>query len=132
MELNLLRLKKKIAAGADFLLTQPVFDLAGFTRWMDSVRAAGLDKRAAIIASVLPLTSVEQAEHLRQQQTYGPLDETVVARLASAPDAAKEGLAMAAEIAAKLKTMPGVRGIHILSGGCEALAGQVIEAAGLA
>jgi hypothetical protein len=39
---------------------------------------------------------------------------------------------MAAEIAAKLKTVAGVRGIHILSGGCEALAGKVIEAAGLA
>ena len=131
LELNLLRLRKKIAAGVDFLLTQPVFDLAGFSLWMDSVRAAGLDKRAAIIASLLPLTGVGQAEDLRQRQTYGPIDETVVARLGSAPDAAKEGLAMAAEIAAKLKTVPGVRGIHILSGGCEALAGRVIEAAGL-
>ena len=99
LELNLLRLKKKIAAGADFLLTQPVFDLAAFTAWMDAVRAAGLDKRAAIIASVLPLTSVEQAESLRQRQTYGPLDEAVVARLAGASDPAKEGLAMAAEMA---------------------------------
>ena len=132
LELNLLRLRKKIAARVDFLLTQPVFDLAGFTLWMDSVRAAGLDKRAAIIASVLPLTGVDQAEDLRQRQTYGPIDETVVARLGSASDAAKEGLAMAAEMAAQLKTVPGVRGIHILSGGCEALAGKVIEAAGLA
>jgi len=132
LELNLLRLKKKIAAGVDFLLTQPVFDLAGFTLWMDSVRAAGLDKRAAIIASVLPLTSVDKAEALRQRQTYGPLDEAVIARLGMASDAAKEGLAMAAEIAAQLKTVPGVRGIHILSGGCEALAAGVIEAAGLA
>jgi hypothetical protein len=39
---------------------------------------------------------------------------------------------MAAEIAVQLKAIPGVRGIHILSGGSEALAGQVIEAAGLA
>ena len=132
LELNLLRLKKKIAAGVDFLLTQPVFDLAGFTLWMDSVRAAGLDKRAAIIASVLPLTSVDKAEALRQRQTYGPLDEAVIVRLGKASDAAKEGLAMAAEIAAQLKTVPGVRGIHILSGGCEALANGVIEAAGLA
>jgi methylenetetrahydrofolate reductase (NADPH) len=132
LELNLLRLKKKIAARVDFLLTQPVFDLAGFTLWMDSVRAAGLDKRVAIIASVLPLTSVDKAEALRQRQTYGPLDEAVIARLGMASDAAKEGLAMAAEIAAQLKTVPGVRGIHILSGGCEALANGVIEAAGLA
>ena len=131
LELNLLRLKKKIAAGVDFLLTQAVFDLAGFTLWMDSVRAAGLDERAAIIASVLPLTSVDKAESLRQRQTYGPLDEAVVTRLGKASDAAQEGLAIAAEMAAQLKTVPGVRGIHILSGGAEALAGGVIDAAEL-
>ncbi len=55
LELNLLRLKKKVAAGADFVLTQPVFDLAAFAQWMDAVRAAGLDQRTAIIASVLAL-----------------------------------------------------------------------------
>ncbi len=132
VELNLLRLKKKISAGADFLLTQPVFDLAAFIRWMDAVRAAGLDQRVAIIASVMPLTSVEEAESLRQRKTYGPLDDTVMARLSGASDPAKEGLAMAAGIAAQLKTVPGVRGIHILCGGYEELAGRVIEAAGLA
>ena len=50
MELSLLRLRKKIAAGADFLLTQAVTDLAGFTRWMDAIREAGLDQKVAIIA----------------------------------------------------------------------------------
>jgi 5,10-methylenetetrahydrofolate reductase len=132
LELNLLRLKKKVAAGADFLLTEAVFDLAGFNLWMDAVREAGLDKKTAIIASVLPLASVEKAEALRRRQTCGPLDEAVIARLAKASDPASEGVAMAAAMAAQLKTIPGVRGIHILSGGCEALAAGVIEAAGLA
>jgi methylenetetrahydrofolate reductase (NADPH) len=132
LELNLLRLKKKIAAGADFVLTQPVFDLDGFTRWMDAVRSAGLDQRAAFIASVLPLTSAAQAESLRRRRAYGPLDESVVARMSGAADAGKEGLAMAVAAAVRLKTVPGVRGIHILCGGCEELAGQVIQAAGLA
>ena len=131
MELNLLRLRKKIAAGADFVLTQPVFDLAAFTRWMDAVRAAGLDRRVAIIASVLPLRSAEQAELLRGRKVYGPIDEALIARMAGAPDAAKEGLAMAAATAAQLKSLPGVRGIHVLCGGAEELAGQVIAAAGL-
>ena len=133
LELNLLRLKKKIAAGADFLLTQPVFDLAGFTAWMDAVRAAGLDKQVAIIASVLPL------DQRRAGRVPAAAADVRAARRGrrwpgwpSASDPAKEGLAMAVEVAAQLKTIPGVRGIHILSGGCEALAGQVIEAAGLA
>ena len=132
IELNLLRLRKKITAGADFVLTQPVFDLAAFTLWMDAVRAAGLDQRVAIIASVLPLASAEQAATLRQRKIYGPLDEAVVARMADAADPGKEGLAMAVAMAAQLKSLPGVRGIHILCGGCEELAGQVIQAAGLA
>jgi 5,10-methylenetetrahydrofolate reductase len=132
LELNLVRLKKKIVAGAGFVLTQPVFDVATFTRWLDAVRAAGLDQRVAIIASVLPLASAEQAESLRQRRIYGPLDEAVVSRMKGASDPAKEGLAMAVAAAAQLKTVPGVRGIHILCGGCEGLAGQIIQAAGLA
>jgi 5,10-methylenetetrahydrofolate reductase len=132
LELNLLRLKKKVSAGADFVFSEPVFDLASFTRWMDAVRAAGLDKRTAIIASVLPLTSVQQAESAQQRQTYGRLDEAVVARLRAASDPAKEGLAIATGLAAQIKTVPGIRGIHVLSGGNEALAAEVIKTAGLA
>ena len=122
-ELNLLRLRKKIAAGADFLLTQAVFDLPGFTRWMDAVRAAGLDRKVAIIASVQPLTSVEQAK---------PFGEKTVARMSAASDPAQEGVAIAAEMATQLRAIPGGRGIHILSGGCESLAAAVIQKAGLA
>jgi methylenetetrahydrofolate reductase (NADPH) len=132
LELNLLRLRKKIAAGADFLLTQAVFDLAGFNKWMDAVRAAGLDRQVAIMASVLPLTSVEQARVLDRRRTYGPVPESVIARLSGASDPAREGIAIAVEMAGQLKAIPGVRGIHILSGGCESAAATVIREAGLA
>jgi methylenetetrahydrofolate reductase (NADPH) len=132
LELNLLRLRKKIAAGANFLLTQAVFDLAGFTKWMDAVRAAGLEQKVAIVASVLPLTSVEQAKALDRRRTYGPVPESVIARLAGAADPANEGIEIAAEIASQLKAIPGVRGIHVLCGGCESAAAAVIQKAGLA
>jgi methylenetetrahydrofolate reductase (NADPH) len=132
MELNLIRLKKKVAAGAAFLLTQAVFDLAGFAEWLEAVRAAGLDKQAAIIASVMPLPSVERAKDMQAKKTYGPVGDDVVQRLAKAADPAAESVAIAAEIAAKLKSMPGVRGIHVLCGGCEALAAGVVKEAGLA
>jgi methylenetetrahydrofolate reductase (NADPH) len=131
LELNLLRLRKKIAAGASFLLTQAVFDLAGFKRWMDAVRAAGLDRQVAIIASVLPLTSVGQAKMLDQRHTYGPVPESVAARLSGASNPAEEGIAIAVEMAGQLKAIPGVRGIHVLCGGCESAAATVIRKAGL-
>ena len=132
MELNILRLKKKIKAGAQFFLTQAVFDVAGFAEWMKAVQAAGLDQQAPIIASVLPLRSVEQARMLQSKKTYGPVGEDVIARLAKAPDAAKEGLAICVENAKRLRTITGVRGIHILCGGAEETAQQIIQDAGLA
>ncbi len=131
MELNLLRLKKMISVGADFLMTQAVFDLEGFAEWMDAVRSADLDKRTAIIASVLPLTSVKSAEALQQRRLYGPIGDDIIARIRSAGNAAAEGMAIASEMAARLRDIPGVRGIHILSGGCEKMAAEVIRHAGL-
>jgi methylenetetrahydrofolate reductase (NADPH) len=94
IELNLVRLKKKVAAGVDFVMTQAVTDLAGFTRWMDAVRKAGLDTKVAILAGV---------------EANG-----------------------GGQMAAKLKSVPGIRGIHILSGGCESSVATVIQEAGLA
>jgi methylenetetrahydrofolate reductase (NADPH) len=131
MELNLLRHKKKITVGADFLLTQAVFDPEGFSQWMNAVSATGLDKRTAIIPSVLPLTSLERAKELQQSQAYGPIGEDIIARISNAANAAEEGIAIASEMAIRLKNMPGVRGIHILSGGCESLAAEIIKKAGL-
>jgi methylenetetrahydrofolate reductase (NADPH) len=99
---------------------------------MDAVRAAGLDRQVAIVASVLPLAGVEQAKVLGRRRTYGSVPESAIARLSGASDPAREGIAIAAEVAGQLKTIPGVRGIHILSGGCESAAATLIAQAGLA
>ena len=131
LDLNMLRIRKKISSGVDFLLTEAVFDLSGFALWMDSVRTAGMDRQVAILASVLPLEGAERARDLQKRKTYGPIPEAVIARLGEASDPVGEGVSMAAEVAAGLKSIPGVRGIHILSGGCESLAAKVIEEAGL-
>jgi methylenetetrahydrofolate reductase (NADPH) len=131
MDFNLLRLKKKIAVGADFLLTQAVFDLNGFAQWMEGVRAAQLDKRTAIIASVMPLTDVQKARDLQKSLLYGPIGDDVIERISQAPDAAGEGAKVASEIARSLKSMPGIRGIHILTRGCEHLTSEIIRHAKL-
>ncbi len=131
VELSILQAKKKIAAGAQILITDPIFDVAGFETWMQAMRAAGLDAKAAVIASVLPLASVAQAEALRARSGFAPIGDDVVARLKSG-DAVQAGIAIVGETAAKLKTMPGVRGIHVLSAGCEALLARLIGEARLA
>ena len=86
MELNLLHLKKKISAGADFLLTQAVFDVEGFEIWLQAVREAGFDKRVAIIACVMPIADAGKARDLQRSGTYGPIPDSVIARVEKAAD----------------------------------------------
>jgi methylenetetrahydrofolate reductase (NADPH) len=134
LELNLIQLAKKIEAGADFLQTQPVFDLDEFAVWLEAVRQEGLADKAAILAAVLPLSSAEEAEKLREAHTEMRIPDALVARLKAAGDTSaqeKEGLQLCAEVMGKLKAMKGVRGIHILSGGREKLVSKLRAAAGL-
>ena len=132
IELSLLRLKKKIIAGADFLLTQPVFDLDGFSLWMESVTKRDLDKRTAVIPSVLPITSLERARALQQSQIYGPIPDGVIARIGKASDQAREGLAIALETAMQLKEIRGIRGIHVLTAGCKSMDASILATGQLA
>jgi methylenetetrahydrofolate reductase (NADPH) len=131
LELSLLRLKKKIRAGADFIFTQAIFDFEKFSEWIDGVRAAGFDKRTAIIASVLPLASVETAREFQHTQTYGPIPESILARIGQAAEPSQEGAAIATETVMRLKEMPEIRGIHILNGGNDSLMVEVIQQAGM-
>lgn len=132
VELAVLQAKKKIDAGAQVLLTDAVFDVAAFETWMKAMRAAKLDTKAPIIASVLPLTSVAQTEALRARSGFSPIGDDILARLKSGGDAAATGIAIVAEIAGKLKSIQGVRGIHIISVGCEPLVPRIIQEARLA
>jgi methylenetetrahydrofolate reductase (NADPH) len=134
LELNMIQLAKKIEAGADFIQTQPVFDVEEFTAWLDATRKEGLVEKTAILAGVLPLSSAEEAERLREAHTELRIPDAMVARLKAASDAdaqGKEGLKLSAEIIGKLKAMKGVRGVHILSGGRERLVSKLRAAAGL-
>jgi hypothetical protein len=61
LELALIDTRKKVAAGAGFLVTHPIFDAAPFEEWMTAVRNEGLNERAGILAAVQPLTNVDEA-----------------------------------------------------------------------
>ncbi|MDR2358675.1 MAG: methylenetetrahydrofolate reductase [NAD(P)H] [Prevotellaceae bacterium] len=58
LQQDIANLKKKTDAGASFLLTQLFFDNAGYFRFVEQCRAAGIDCR--IIPGILPVTSFSQ------------------------------------------------------------------------
>jgi methylenetetrahydrofolate reductase (NADPH) len=134
MELNILRLAKKVAAGARFIQTQAVFDTDAFAQWMKAAAGRGVTAKAAVLAGVLPLAGAGEAEALRAKYTDISIPDAVVDRLKAAGDEAaqkKEGLAICLETIQKIRTIEGLRGIHILSGGREAVVPELMAAAGL-
>jgi methylenetetrahydrofolate reductase (NADPH) len=132
MELNLFRLGKKIEAGAKFIQTHAVFDIKTFTQWLDAVRKEGFTKKAAILAGVYPLESAAEAQKLRETYAEFCVPDEIIERLkASGNDGRKQGLAICVETIKQLKGLDGLRGIHILSGGKEAVVPEILAASGL-
>ena len=134
VELGIIRLMQKVEAGADFIQTHAVFDVEGFGLWLDAAKQAGIAGKTAILAGVFPLESVEEAETLAKKYTEFQIPASVMERLKFAGDREaqkKEGLAICVETIDKLKTMNGLRGIHLLSGGKERTLPAILSAAGL-
>jgi methylenetetrahydrofolate reductase (NADPH) len=124
LELNIIRLSKKVTAGANFIQTQAVFDVEVFQQWFEVAGKEGVTEKTAILAGVLPLQSAAQGQKLLDTYTDFNIPGDVLNRIkaAGAPEAQqKEGLKVAAEIIKKLKAVPGLRGVHILSGGNETI-----------
>ncbi|MDD5455310.1 MAG: methylenetetrahydrofolate reductase [Candidatus Ratteibacteria bacterium] len=129
LEINIIRLNKKINAGANFIQTQAVFDVGTFEKWLKTASQKGLTEKAAFLASVLPLRSAVQAKELVEKHTDFNIPPTIIKRLESAGDdiaQRKEGVKIAGEIMKQLKSVPGLRGIHILSGGNESVVPELV------
>jgi len=129
MEADVTKTSEKIAAGAEFLQTQPVFDLATFSRWLVEVRRGG-SREVPILAGVLVLRSPEQAERFGKVPGLALVPE-VHDRMKKASDAEAEGVAIAVEMVKALKALPGIRGVHLYAIEWPEAVGRVIEAAGL-
>lgn len=134
LELNMIRLNKKVEAGADFIQTQAVFDIEAFGQWLDAAISEGITEKTAIIAGVMPLESAAEAERLRDTYTDLHISDKLIEQLKAAGNEEaqkKQGLDICAEMIKKIKDMKGIKGIHILSGGKEAIVPELLAASGL-
>jgi methylenetetrahydrofolate reductase (NADPH) len=128
------RLGKKVAAGAQFVQTQYVFDAGAFAGWMAQVRDLGLHERCHILAGVGPISSLRALEHLEQRVPGVQVPAAVSRRLRGVPPdrTADEGIAICAEIISELRQIPGVAGVHVMAVGNEHRIPAILEQAGVA
>src|SRR6266508_2459102 len=128
------RLGKKVAAGAQFVQTQFIFDVPIFARWMEQVRALGLDRRCGILAGVGPIRSIRALEHMRRDVPGLYVPDEVVRRLSGVPEARvpEEGVELCAEIIQEVRQIPGVAGVHVMAFAWEDIIPDLLIRAGLA
>jgi methylenetetrahydrofolate reductase (NADPH) len=127
------RLAKKIAAGAEFIQTQCIYNLERFKEFMTQVRDRGLEKRAFILGGVTPFKSARMAEYMAKNVAGIDVPEELIKRLKGVAPAEqkKEGLKICVETIQALREMPGVHGIHIMAIEWEDAVPEIVSAAGL-
>jgi 5,10-methylenetetrahydrofolate reductase len=126
------RLDAKLDAGADFVMTQIVYDVERFEAWAETQRARGLFERAKVIVGVTPLRSAKQARFMDEKLPGVSVPaETMGALEAAGDDAPEVGLTLATDLVDRLRKLPGLAGIHVMAMGRDATTRDLVERAGL-
>jgi methylenetetrahydrofolate reductase (NADPH) len=134
VELQLMRLAKKVAAGAKFFITQPVYDLPRFRTWWDQVTRRGIHEQTAILAGIQPLLEAGRAKSYAESRPVPRVPQSVLDRLSSAGTRAAEravGIEIAVETIREISALRGVRGFQICADDDEDAALEIMERSGL-
>jgi len=125
LDAELAILEKKVAAGAGFVVTPPVFDVERFAASLEKIKGLNVP----VIASVFLLKSVGIARYMALNEPAAHISEEMIKRIRKAPDRETECLLIAGEITAALKKL--VQGVKIETLGWEHKLPAILGFAGL-
>jgi methylenetetrahydrofolate reductase (NADPH) len=127
------RLTKKVKAGAEFIQTQCIYNLARFKEFMGQVVDRGLADRVFVLGGITPLKSVRMAEYMKNNVAGMDVPDEVIERMKGVPakEQRQEGITIAVETIQALKEIKGVRGVHIMAIEWEEAVPELVEKAGL-
>lgn len=110
VETEIRRFEWKVDAGAEFAITQPVFDINLLENFLQKIKHV----RIPIFAGIWPLQSLKNAEFMNNEVPGARVPPEIMERLKKYPDTEsqrEEGIAIAREALAKVKDM--VEGVQI-------------------
>src|SRR5882762_7843152 len=102
LDQELRRFEYKVEAGAEFVVTRPIFDVRGFEPFMKRIERA----RLPVVAGVFPFESARNAEFMANEVPGVRVPDALLERMRRADGlerAAHEGITIAREIAAELR-----------------------------
>lgn len=122
-ELETARLK--IAAGARFILTPPVFNLEKFSAFMEQAKAL----EVPIIPTVFLIKSLAIAQYIASSEPEADISDDLIRRIRKSSDRELEGIKIAAETLTHLKEV--ANGVMLQTLGWEHKLPEILDAAGL-
>ncbi|MBI4798889.1 MAG: methylenetetrahydrofolate reductase [Desulfarculus sp.] len=133
-EWRVVRMGKKIAAGADFIQTQCIYNMPKFREFVKMAVDQGLTEKCALLAGITPLKSVGMAKYMAKFVPGMDVPEEHIKRLQGVDKKKQgdEGIKISIEMIQEIReTMPGVKGVHVMAIEWEHRAKEVVEGAGL-
>ncbi|MFZ5451119.1 MAG: methylenetetrahydrofolate reductase [Thermodesulfobacteriota bacterium] len=132
-EFRVIRMGKKIAAGAQFIQTQCIYNMERFRKFMEMANDMGLTEKCYIMAGITPLKSVGMANYMKKFVPGLDVPDSYITRLKGVPKdkVAAEGIKIAVEQIHECLDMKGISGIHLMAIEWEEKAPEIIETAGL-
>ena len=132
-EIRVPRLAKKVAAGAEFIQTQCIYNLDKFEQWMKIACDRGLHEKVNILAGLTPFKSAGMARYMKNRVPGMDVPDDVVKRMADTPKEKQpeEGIKICIESIQRLKEVEGVRGFHVMAIEWEEMVPEIVEKSAL-
>jgi len=127
------RLAKKIAAGADFIQTQCIYNMERFREWVKQANDMGLTEKIHILAGVTPMKALGMARYMQKNVPGMDVPDRVIKRLQGVEKKkqASEGIAICCEQIEEFKELKGIAGIHLMAIEWEERVPEIVEKAKL-
>jgi methylenetetrahydrofolate reductase (NADPH) len=110
LEPQIIKLNKKMEAGAEFIQTQVVYDVEKFKKFL---KEAKISPKVKVIAGIFPLRSYRMATFVNENVPGVSVPEKILKRIENAKDPLKEGLDISVDLIQELK--PLCSGIHLMT-----------------
>ena len=125
VEPQLIKMEKKVRAGASFIQTQGIFDAERFAAFMNQAKDFGVP----IIAGIILLKSAGMARFMNENVAGVHVPDPLIQAMAKAEDRVQKSIKIAARLINEVKDL--CQGVHIMPIGWERHVPAVLDAAGL-
>jgi len=125
LELQIIKMEKKINVGARFFQTQAIYDVDSFAKFMKRVEGF----KVPVLAGIIPLKSVGMARFMNRSVAGVFVPEELIEKMADAENKTQTGIQIAADLIKDLKDI--CQGVHVMAIGWEKKVPQILDAAGL-